>query len=164
MADAPSRVQPPRAAKLRRVAIVEASDSGQASSSSIGSSSSSGSSSSTGGDSGGASDGSVALRDNSACTSSAVEVSSVDSTNGTKVEAAPAPPPAKKKFRQSAVRGTQPAVFAAIDVDAASGCAPPPHLLSEGDFFPTDAEVALLIKKESRTNHGRAIDPNHNPD
>ena len=52
VADAPSRVQPPRAAKLRRVAIVEASDSGQASSS-TGSSSSSGGSSSSDSDSGG---------------------------------------------------------------------------------------------------------------
>ena len=106
VADAPSRVQPPWAAKLRRVAIVEASDSGQASSSSTGSSSNIGSSSSSDSGSGGVSDGRVASRDGSACTSSAVEVSSVDSTRSTEVEAAPAPPPPKKKFRRSAVRGT----------------------------------------------------------
>ena len=144
--DACSRVQPPWAAKLRRVAIVEASDSGQASSSSTSSSSSRGSSSNNDND---ASDGSVASRDSSAYTSSAIEVSSVDSTSSTEVEAALAPPPPKKKFRRSAVRGTQPAVSAAIDVDAESSSAPPPHLLSEGDFFPTDTEVALRIKKES---------------
>ena len=149
VADAPFRVQPPRAAKLRRVALVEASDSGQASSSNIRSSSSSGSSGSSGSDSGGASDGSVASRDNSARTNSAVEVSSVDSTISTEVEVALAPPPPKKKFRRSAVCGTQPAVSATIDVDAESISAPPPRLLSEGDFFPTDTEVALRIKKES---------------
>ena len=103
--DAPSRLRPPLAAKLRRMAIVEASDCGQASSSSTGSSRSSGRSSSYDSDSGGASDGNVASRDNSACTSSAVEVSSVDSTSSTEVEVAPAPPPPKKKFRRSAVRG-----------------------------------------------------------
>ena len=149
VADAPSRFQPPRAAKLRRVAIVEASDCGQASSSSTDSSSNSGSSSSSDSDSGGASDGSVASRDSSACTSSAVEVSGVDSTRSTEVEAAPAPPPPKKKFRRSAVCGTQPAVSATIDLGAESSPAPPPHLLSEGDFFPTDTEVALRIKMES---------------
>ena len=149
VADAPYRVRRPRAAKLRRVAIVEASDSGQASGSTGSSSSSSGSSSSSDSDSGGASDGSVASRDSNACTSSAVEVSSVDSTSSTEVEAAHAPPPPKKKFRRTAMRGTQPAIRAAVDVDAESSSAPPPNLLSEGDFFPTDTEVALQVKKES---------------
>ena len=148
VADAPSRVQPPRAAKLRRVAIVEASNSGQASSSSSGSSSNSGSSSSSDIDSGGASDGSVASRGNSASTSSAVEVSSVDSSSSTKVEATLAPPLAKKKVHRSTVRATQPAVCATIDVDAESTSAPAPHLLSEGDFFPTNTKVALRIKNE----------------
>ena len=62
VAAAPSRVQPPRAAKLRRMAIVEASDFGPASSStgSSSSSSSSGNSSNSDSESGGANDGSVA--------------------------------------------------------------------------------------------------------
>ena len=141
--DAPSRVQPQRAAKLRRVAIAEGSDSGQASSSSTCSSKQQ-----CDNDSGGATDRSVASRESSACTSSAVEVSSVDSTSSTEVEVALAPPPPKKKFRRLAVRGTKQAVSAAIDVDAESIFAPPPHLLSEGDFFPMDTEVALRIKKE----------------
>ena len=143
VANAPSRVQPPRAPKLRHVAIVEASDSRQASSSSTGSSSNNYSSSSSDSYSGGASDGSGASRDNIACTSSAIEVSSVDSTSGTEVEATPAPPPPKKKFRRSAVRGTQPAVSAAIDVDAESTFAPPPHLLSEGDLFLCDGGLTF---------------------
>ena len=36
-----------------------------------------------------------------------------------------------------------------IDVDAKSGSAPSPHLLSEVDFFPTDRVVALRIKNKS---------------
>ena len=39
----------------------------------------------------------------------------------------------------------------AIDVDAESSSAPVPHLLSEGDFFPTDTEAALKQEgKEQR--------------
>ena len=92
---------------------------------------------------------SVASRDNNACTSSAAEVSSVGNSSSPEVEEAPAPPPPKKKFRRSALRGTQLAFSVAIDLDAESSSSPPPHLLSEGDFFPTDTEVALRIKKES---------------
>ena len=80
-----------------------------------------------------------------ACTSSAVKVSSVADTSNTEVEAAPAP---KKKFRRLAMCGTQLAVSAAINVDAESSFAPPPHWLSEGEFFPTDTHVALQVKKE----------------
>ena len=151
VAEAPSRVQPPRASKLWRVAIIETSDaevtwqpSSSRSSSSSSSSSSGGSSSSSDSDSAGASYGTVASRDRSACTSSAVEVSS---SRSTAVEAALAPPLAKKKFRRSVVCATQPAVSAAIDVDAESSSAPAPHLLSEGDFFPTYTEVALRKKE-----------------
>ena len=148
VADTPSRVQPARAATLRHVAIVDASDSGQASSSSTSSNISSGSSSNNDSDGGSVSDGSVASRDSSACTSIAVEVSSVGSTGSTAVAAAPAPPPPKKKFRRSIVPGTQPAVSAAIDLDAKSSSSPPPHLLSDCAFFPTLTEVALRIKME----------------
>ena len=102
VAEVSSRVQLPQAAKLRRVAIVEVSEVEvirQPSSSSTSNSSGSGSSSSNDSDSDGASDGSVASRDNSACTSSAVEVSSVDSSSKIEEEAALAAPPAKKKLR-----------------------------------------------------------------
>ena len=51
----------------------------------------------------------------SACRSTVVAVSSVDSSGSLEVEAARAPPPAKKKFRRSAVRATQPAVSAPVD-------------------------------------------------
>ena len=146
VADAASHVQPPRAAKLRRMAIVEASDSGKAST--TGSSSSNGSSSSSHSDSGGARDGGVALRDSSACTISDIEVSSIDNTSSTQVEEAAAPPPPNTKFRRMAVRGTQLAISASVDVDAESHSASPPHLLSEGDFFPMDTNVALQVKKE----------------
>ena len=128
MDNAPSHVQPVRAAKLKRVPIVEASDSRQASSNRSSSCSSSNDS-----DSCGASDGSVALRDSSACTSSAVE-NSADSSNSIEAEAVHAPPTAKKKFRQSAMHAPQRIVHTAIDADAESSSALAPHLLSEGDF------------------------------
>ena len=76
----------------------------------------------------------------------------MDTSSCIELEAAPAPPPPKKNFRRSAVRGTQPAVSAAIDVDAESSSALPRHLLSEADSFPADTDVALRRKKESIMN------------
>ena len=152
VANAPSRVQPVRAAKLRRVPIVEVLDSdvtGQASSSSSSSSrgSSSDSDSVSDCDSGSHSLGSAGSGDSSVATSSAVDVSSdcSTSTSSSETETAPAAPPPKKKFRHTAVRvgniATQ--LPTTIDVDAESNSAPQQHLLSEADFFPTDSELAV---------------------
>ena len=74
-------------------------------------------------------------------TCSAITVSSSDPE-----AAAPAPPP-RKKFRMTALRVghslSQRLAPIFVDVDAASSSAPVTHLLSEGDFFPTDTEAAL---------------------
>ena len=91
------------------MAIVQASDfevSGQASSSDS-NSSSGGSSSDNGSDSDnvGASDRSVASKDISACTSSVVETSSVDTPSNREPEVAPVPPPAKKVSPDCSVCG-----------------------------------------------------------
>ena len=152
-ADAPSRVQPVRAAKLRRVPIVEALDSdvtGQASSSSNITSTTTNSSDSdsvSDRDSGSDNPGSAGSGDSSAATSSAVELSSdcSTSTSISKTETAPAAPPPKKKFRHTCVRASNNAsqLPVAIHVDAKSSSAPQLHLLSEADFFPTDTELAI---------------------
>ena len=142
------RTQPAGAAQWHRRIVVDAedsadpdpeSDAGSCGGSGSGSGGSSGSGSCSGSSSG------------SDATSSAITVSSSD------VEAAAAPPPAKKKFRRTGVRPSQCATRAlpppAIDVDAESSCAPVPHLLSEGDFFPTDTEAAL--KQEGKEQRWR---------
>ena len=105
VADAPSPVQPVRAAKLRRVHIVEALDwdvTGQASSSS---SSSGDTDSVSDSDRGSDSPGSAGSGDSSAATSSAVDVSSdcSTSTSSSETETAPAAPPPTKKFRHTAM-------------------------------------------------------------
>ena len=148
VADAPAQVRPVRAAKLRRVAIVEAIDSdvtGQASSSSSNSNSSSDSVSDS--YSGSDSPGSAGSGDSSAATSSAVDVSSDCSTNtsSSETETATAAPTPKKKFRHTAVcaRKNASQLPAAIDVDAESSSAPQLHLLSDADFFTADTELAV---------------------
>ena len=138
------RTQPPRAAKLHRRIVVDAEDSAdpdpESDAGSCSGSGSDGSSGSGSGRSSGSGSGSGSSSGSDA-TSSAITVS------GSDVEAAAAPPPAKKKFLWTGVRPSQCATRAppppAIDVDAESSCAPVPHLLSEGDFFPTDTEAAL---------------------
>ena len=77
-------------------------------------------------------------------TSSAVTVSSYDLE-----AAAPAAPP-QKSFRGTAPHSAQ-GLFqwpphVVVDVDAASSSAPVIHLLSEGDFFPTNTEAGLKHK------------------
>ena len=147
VADAPSRVRSVRAAKLRRVAMVEALDSdvtGQASSSS---SSNSSSDSASNNYSGSDSPGSAGSVDSSAATSSAGDISSdcSTSTSSSKTETALAAPPPTKKFRHTAVRAgnTASQLLAAVDVDAESISAPQLHLLSEANFFPSDTELAV---------------------
>ena len=112
VADAPSRVQPVPAAKLRRVRIVEALDSdvtGKASSSS-----SSSSDSVSDSDSGSDSPRSAGSGDSSTVTSSS------------ETKTAPVAPPPKKKLCHTAVRvgNNAPQLPAAIDVDAEFGSAP----------------------------------------
>ena len=146
------RTQLTRAAKLHRRIVVDAEDSAdpdpESDARSCSGSGSDGGSGSGSGRSSGSGSGSGSSSGSDA-TSSAITISSSD------VEAAAAPPLAKKKFRRTGLRPSQCATRAlpppAIDVDAESISAPVPHLLSEGNFFPTDAEAALKQEgKEQR--------------
>ena len=53
----------------------------------------------------------------------------------------------QKKFRKTALRFAQSLSYrprpVVVDVDATSSSTPTAHILSEGDFFPTDTEAAL---------------------
>ena len=141
------RLSPMRSMKLHRRIVVDAEDSFEPlgdprsdiedspSGSDSGSESDSGSGSGSGSD---AWDGDA--------TGSAITVNNFDLE-----AAAPAPPP-QKKFRRTAPRCAQrlsqrPALVV-VDVHAATSSAPVTHLLSEGDFFPTDTEAAL--KQETK--------------
>ena len=46
----------------------------------------------------------------------------------------------------------------AADIDAASSSAPVTHLLSGGDFFPTDTEAALKHKLTGLSGRGAAVE------
>ena len=141
------RILPMWSAKLHQRIVVDAEDSSKPArdpQSDIGDSpsgSDSGSESGSGSGSGSGSDAS-----DGDATSSAVTVSSSDPE-----AAAPAPPP-QKNFRRTAPRSaerlSQRPAPVVVNVDAASSSAPVTHLLSEGDFFPTDTEAAL--KQETK--------------
>ena len=131
-----------REAKLHRCIVVDAEDSLepagdlQSDAGDSPSGSGSGCESGSGHGSGSASDAS-----DGDATSNAVTVSRSDP------EAAALAPPPQKKFRRTTPRAghsfsQQPAPIV-VDVDAASSSAPVTHLLSEGDFFPTDTDGAL---------------------
>ena len=143
------RTKPARAAKLHRRIVVDGEDSAHPNhESNAGSCSGSGSDRGSGsgrGRSSGSGSGSGS--------SSGIDATSSGITVSTSYSAATAaPPPAKKKFRQTGVRPSQCASQAlpspAMDVDGESSSAPIPHLLSEGDFFLTNTEAA--VKQEGK--------------
>ena len=140
------RILPMRSSQLHRRIVVDAEDWSEPArdpESDIGDSTSGNDSGSESGSQSGSEGGSGSGSDASDgdATSSAIIVSNSD------LEAAvPALPP-QKEFRKTASRSaerlSQRQAPVVVDVDAASSLAPVTHLLSEGDFFPTDTEAAL---------------------
>ena len=142
--EAPPRLQPARAAKLKRVGTIEPSHldvTGQGSKSSSSTSSNIDNDSDSGDESDIQSQSDEASKDSSASISSAIEGSSECSTSHSEVRHPPVPLRPRRSYCHTIECASQsttlPLVPAAIHVDADSSSHPQLKLLSEGDSPPT---------------------------